>query len=69
MKNSEIKELTLKEIVEKLDVEKSMLTKLKLNHAVSPLDNPLKIKDARKNIARLNTELRRRQLTEKTNDQ
>ena len=45
MKNSEIKELTLKEIVEKLDVEKSMLTKLKLNHAVSPLDNPLKIKD------------------------
>ena len=69
MKNSEIKELTLKEIVEKLDTEKSMLTKLKLNHAVSPLDNPLKIKDARKNIARLNTELRRRQLTEKTNDQ
>jgi large subunit ribosomal protein L29 len=44
-----------------------MLTRLKLNHAVSPLDNPLKIKQTRKNIARLMTELRKRELKENSN--
>jgi large subunit ribosomal protein L29 len=37
---------------------------MKLNHAVTPLDNPIKLKEARKNIARLKTEMRKRQLTE-----
>jgi large subunit ribosomal protein L29 len=67
MKNSEIRELTTKEIEERIDTEKSMLTRLKLNHAVSPLDNPLKIKQTRKNIARLMTELRKRELKESSN--
>lgn len=65
MKNSEIKELTTLEIVEKLDAEKSALTRFKLNHAISPLENPLQIKVSRRNIARLMTELRQRNLTEK----
>lgn len=65
MKNSEIKELTTLEIVEKLDAEKSALTRFKLNHAISPLENPLQIKVSRRNIARLMTELRQRKLTEK----
>lgn len=64
MKNSEIKELTTKEIVERIDAEKEKLTRMKLNHAVSPLDNPMVIKEARKDIARLKTEARKRQLTE-----
>lgn len=64
MKNSEIRELTTKELEERIDTEKTMLTRLKLNHAVSPLDNPLKIKQTRKNIARLMTELRKRELNE-----
>jgi large subunit ribosomal protein L29 len=64
MKISEIKELTTKEIAERIDTEKEKLTRMRLNHAVSPLENPLVLKDARKNIARLNTELRTRQLTE-----
>lgn len=67
MKNSEIKELTTKELVEKIDTEKSHLTRMKLNHAVSPLDNPLKITEARKNVARLMTELRKRELNENSN--
>ncbi|MGC9373453.1 MAG: 50S ribosomal protein L29 [Bacteroidales bacterium] len=67
MKNSEIRELTTKEIEERIDTEKTMLTRLKLNHAVSPLDNPLKIKQTRKNIARLMTELRKREINESSN--
>jgi large subunit ribosomal protein L29 len=64
MKNSEIKELTTKEIAERIDAEKEKLTRMRLNHAVSPLDNPMVIKEARKDIARLKTETRKRQLTE-----
>jgi len=67
MKTSEIKELTTKEIVEKIQVEKENLVRLRLNHAVSPLDNPLKIKVSRKNIARLKTILRQRELSENQN--
>ncbi len=67
MKTSEIKELTVKEIVEKLQVEKENLVRLKLNHAVSPLDNPMKIKVGKKNIARLQTVLRERELKENKN--
>jgi len=65
MKNSEIKELTTQEIVEKVDSERSTLTRFRLNHAISPMENPLQIKETRRNIARLVTELRHRQLTEK----
>jgi large subunit ribosomal protein L29 len=67
MKSSEIKELTTKELEERIDTENTLLTRLKLNHAVSPLDNPLKITQARKNIARLKTELRKRELNESSN--
>ena len=67
MKSSEIRELTTKELIERIDTENTHLTRLKLNHAVSPLDNPLKIKEARKNIARLKTELRKRELNENSN--
>ncbi len=65
MKNSEIKELTTQEIVEKLDAARTALTRFNLNHAISPLENPLQIKETRRNIAKLMTELRQRQLTEK----
>ena len=67
MKTSEIKELTTKEIVEKIQVEKENLVRLRLNHAVSPLDNPLKIKEARKNVARLKTILRQRETSDNQN--
>ena len=67
MKTSEIKELTKKEIVEKLQVEKENLVRLKLNHAVSPLDNPMKIKESKQSIARLKTILREKELNENQN--
>ena len=63
MKTAEIKELTTAEIQERLVTEKEQLTRMKLNHSISPLDNPLQIKVARKTIARLATELRARDLT------
>jgi len=62
MKTAEIKELTSAEIEERLDAETDNLSRLKLNHAISPLDNPSQIKVIRRGIARMNTELRRREL-------
>ena len=67
MKTSEIKELSKKEIVERLQVEKENLVRLRLNHAVSPLDNPEKIKESKKNVARLKTILREIELNENQN--
>ena len=67
MKTSEIKELTRKEIVERLQVEKENLVRLKLNHAVSPLENPMVIKESKQSIARLKTILQERELNENQN--
>jgi large subunit ribosomal protein L29 len=66
MKTSEIRELTTKELEERIEAEKLMLTKLKINHAISPLDNPMKIRHTRRDIARMLTELRKRQLAGNT---
>ena len=67
MKTSEINELTRKEIVERLQEEREHLVRLKLNHAVSPLENPIKIVESRRNVARMETILRSRELNEKKN--
>ena len=67
MKTSEIRELTTQEILERIDNEKTSLVRMKLNHAITPLDNPNKIKETRGNIARLLTELRKRELNEQQN--
>lgn len=64
MKTSEILELTNKEIVERLQTEQENLVRLRLNHSVSPLDNPMKIRESRRNIARMLTILRNRELNE-----
>ena len=66
MKTSEIKELSNKELVERIDSEEELMVRYKLNHAVSPLDNPMKIRISRRNIARMKTELVRKQLSENT---
>ncbi len=67
MKTSEIRELSTQEILERIDNEKTSLVRMKLNHAISPLDNPNKLKETRGNIARLLTELRKRELNEQQN--
>ncbi len=66
MKGSEIRELTKEELMERLESEESMLVRMKMNHAVSPLDNPNKIIETRKDIARLKTEVTARQIQEKS---
>jgi len=69
MNSSEIRELTLKELEERLDSEENMMVRMRMNHAVSPLDNPNKIVETRKNIARLKTEMRDRQIQEQSEKQ
>jgi len=66
MKSSEIIELSNQELLEHIDNEKTSLVRMKLNHAISPLENPQKIKESRKTIARLMTEKRRREMNVKT---
>jgi large subunit ribosomal protein L29 len=66
MKTSEIKELSSSDLLERIDTERTMLVRMKLNHAITPLDNPQKIKQVKLTIARLLTELRYRELNEKS---
>lgn len=67
MKTSEIRELSTSDLVERIDTERTMLVRMKLNHAITPLDNPQKIRQVKLTIARLLTELRNRELNEKSN--
>ncbi len=65
MKTKEIRELSDKELIERIENETAYLQKLKLQHAISPLDNPNLLKMTRRNIARMKTELRQRELAGK----
>ncbi len=58
MKNSEIKALNVAELAEKVASEKEALRKLQFAHQVSAIENPMKLREARKLVARLKTELR-----------
>lgn len=62
MKQAEIKELSKQELQEKLVELKNQLAGLRLAHEVTPLDNPLQLPKVRKTIARLATELTKREL-------
>ena len=69
MEQTVIQELSTPDLLERLEEEKKQLTKLKLNHAVSPIDNPNRIKTYRRAIARIITELRKRELKGTVNKQ
>lgn len=62
MKMTELKALADKDLREKLENAVEVYNQLKLNHSVSPLENPSQIKIARRDIARLKTELHQREL-------
>jgi large subunit ribosomal protein L29 len=62
MKQSQIKELTQDEIKDLLVEETQVLAKMVFNHTVSPLENPLKIRETRRTIARMKTELRKKEI-------
>ena len=55
MKMNELKDLELKDLVEKLETTELRLQQLKLNHAIAPLENPSQIKAVRRDIARMKT--------------
>ena len=69
MKSEEVKGLSTKELREKVDAEATALVQLKINHSISPLDSPAKIRQLRRTVARLKTELyqREHQTTNVTN--
>ncbi|MDE6049115.1 MAG: 50S ribosomal protein L29 [Paramuribaculum sp.] len=65
MKKVEIKELSTQDLKDRLDQMEQEYAQLKINHSVSPLDNPAQIRRDRRMIARVKTELRQRELNNK----
>lgn len=61
MKIAEVRELTTKEIQERVETEVARLDQMKLQHSISPLDNPSQIMVVRRDIARFRTILRERE--------
>ena len=57
MRKADIKNLSAGDIQNKLAEVKADFNKMKLAHAISPIENPIQIRDMRKTIARLETEL------------
>ena len=62
MKSTEIKELETKDLAERIEEATAAYNQMKLNHTITPLENPSQIKAARRDIARLKTEMRQREL-------
>ena len=62
MKTVEINEMSVQDLAERIQAEVASYNQLKLNHAVAPLENNSQIKIARRNIARLKTVLRQKEL-------
>ncbi|MDR0712560.1 MAG: 50S ribosomal protein L29 [Prevotellaceae bacterium] len=67
MKASEIREMSTKDLLERVEMEKGQQAKMRLNHAISPLENTSKIKEQRKDIARMLTILHERKINETNN--
>jgi len=62
MKSTEIKDLSINDLQEKIVEMELMQQKIVITHSISPLENPLQIRWSRRDIARLKTELRKREL-------
>ena len=62
MKNNKLKEMSSQDLEKELSELKSELFKLRFSLATNGLDNPMKIKEVKRNIARINTVLREREL-------
>ena len=65
MKKEEIKELSTQDLKERLEKAQAEYLQVKINHAISPIDNPASITRDRKMIARMKTALRQRELNKK----
>ena len=62
MKKEEIKELSIKDLKAQIEVAEKAYRELKVTHAISPIDNPAKITADRREIARLKTVLRQKEI-------
>ena len=60
MKSAEIKDMSIQDLQERIESEKAKLSQLKVQHAVSPVENPSIIKKSRRDIARMLTILRQK---------
>ena len=65
MANKEIKGLSDQELMDRIAEEKAALNKMMLNHAISPVENPSKIRVNRRNIAKMLTEANKRKQASK----
>ncbi|HSP83351.1 50S ribosomal protein L29 [Antarcticibacterium arcticum] len=61
MKQSEVRESSVAELQEKLGETRKAYSDLKMAHAVSPLENPVQLRAVRRSIARIATELTKRE--------
>lgn len=64
MKINEVRELSTKEVAEHIQTDSNRLDQLIIQHSISPLDNPTQIRDLRRDVARLKTVLRERELNQ-----
>jgi large subunit ribosomal protein L29 len=62
MKQSEIIKLSIEDLQEQYASLRKNYTDLKMTHAISPLESPMELRELRKNVARLATELTKREL-------
>ena len=62
MKQSEVKELSTAELQEKIGELKKGYSDLKMAHAINPLENPIELRNLRRSVARISTELTNREL-------
>ncbi|RZS99957.1 50S ribosomal protein L29 [Aquimarina brevivitae] len=62
MKQSEVKEISTAELQEELSKARKAYSDLRMAHAMSPLENPLQLRKVRRSIARMATELTKREL-------
>lgn len=65
MKIAEIRELSTQELLERVDAEVAAYAQKRINHSITSMENPSQLKQQRKLIARMKTELRQRELNNK----
>ena len=61
---SDLTQLGTNDLIVKIKEDKAALAKMKFNHAISPAENPLKMRFNKREIARMITELHKRELAE-----
>jgi large subunit ribosomal protein L29 len=62
MKQTEVSKLSNEELSEKLGESKKSYSELKMTHAISPLENPIQLRALRRTVARIATEITKREI-------